>query len=371
MPLFNNAKVAASFKTTGTPKQPNENDPNQGKKNRIGVVTSKCELVKEELPIGMTVLRLVFPMTEDNQYIDLPEANTEQALDMIIGIIKYQEENLELVGNQEWMQEWQTSNNPCKLLSNINKLDPATAKNYFQQGSESVGGYLKEVWRFAIAGSADKDALLKNIKWTLNDENWRITINQNYFSEIKYYYAGWLSGADPEVLQLSNVGSAINQLMKAINPASIKVEEDESGCNLTPIIGIQTVRYTTNVTGWSKMSSLVYMITCTQKNLTRVRCLLVMLNGNYPENGFNEFVLNKTTLEHWWDKLGKHIAFYSNKKYFFMAGEGLSTVTKSSVLSEPVTYQGQKSTLRDLLSSKKYLLSSNTQKQGVQDHLPI
>jgi hypothetical protein len=97
-------------------------------------------------------------MTEDNQYMDLPEATTKKALDTIIRIIKYQEENFELVGNQEWMEECQTHDNPRKLLSNINKLDPATAKNYFHHGTKSVGGYPKEVWRFVIAGSVDKDA---------------------------------------------------------------------------------------------------------------------------------------------------------------------------------------------------------------------
>jgi hypothetical protein len=40
------------------------------------------------------------------------------------------------------------------------------------------------VWHFAIAGSVDKDTLLKSIKWTLNNEEWQITINQNYFPEI-------------------------------------------------------------------------------------------------------------------------------------------------------------------------------------------
>jgi hypothetical protein len=79
MPLFNNATVAASFKTTGTPKQANENDPNQGKKNRTGIITSKSELVKKELPTSVTVLLLVFPMTDNNHYVDLPEATTKQA----------------------------------------------------------------------------------------------------------------------------------------------------------------------------------------------------------------------------------------------------------------------------------------------------
>jgi hypothetical protein len=88
-----------------TPNQANKNDPNQGKKSCTGIVTSKSELGKQELPTGVTVLRLVFPMTDDSHYMDLPEATTEQALDTIIRIIKYQEENLELVGNQEWMEE--------------------------------------------------------------------------------------------------------------------------------------------------------------------------------------------------------------------------------------------------------------------------
>jgi hypothetical protein len=246
----------------------------------------------------MTVLRLVFPMTDDNHYMDLPEATMEQALDTIIGIIEYQEENLELVGNQEWLEEWNTQDNPRKVLSDINKLGPETIKNYFQQGSENVGGYLKEVWRFAIAGSADKDTLLKSIKWTLNDEEWRITINQNYFPEINYYYAGWLSGADPEVLQLLDIGGAINQVMKAINPANIKIEEDETGSDQIPTIGIQMVRYMANVADRTKMSSPVYMITCAQKDLARARRLMTMLNGNYLENGFNKFISIKATIEH-------------------------------------------------------------------------
>jgi hypothetical protein len=105
-------------------------------------------------------------------------------------------------------------------------------------------------------------------------------------------------GADPEVLQLLDVGSAINQAMKAIDPANIKIEEDETGSDQIPTTGIQTVRYTANVADRTKMSSPVYMITCAQKDLARVRHLLAMLNRNYSENGFNEFISIKATLEH-------------------------------------------------------------------------
>jgi hypothetical protein len=68
----------------------------------------------------------------------------------------------------------------------------------------------------------------------------------NYFDEINF--AGWLSGADPEVLQLTNVGNAINNRIALLKPAKIKIEEDEQGSSHTPRFGIQTVQYTTAVT---------------------------------------------------------------------------------------------------------------------------
>jgi hypothetical protein len=121
MPLYNNTKVAASFKTTGTPKQANENDPNQGNTNCSGIVMNKNELVKQELLTGVIVLWLVFPMTDESIYADLPKATTKQALDTVIRIIKYQEENLALVGNQEWMEVLrgkQDHNHDLHLASN-------------------------------------------------------------------------------------------------------------------------------------------------------------------------------------------------------------------------------------------------------------
>jgi hypothetical protein len=45
--------------------------------------------------------------------------------------------------------------------------------------------------------------------------------------------------------------------------------------------------------------------------------------GTTRKTDFIEFISNKATLEHQQDKLGEHIAFYSNKKYFFAAGKGL------------------------------------------------
>jgi hypothetical protein len=32
---------------------------------------------------------------------------------------------------------------------------------------------------------------------TINKANWHVTININYFDEINFYFARWLSGADP------------------------------------------------------------------------------------------------------------------------------------------------------------------------------
>jgi hypothetical protein len=106
------------------------------------------------------------------------------------------------------------------------------------------------------------------------------------------------------------------------------------------------------------------MATCAQKNLARVRRLLSMLNGDYYNNGFNEFVSTKATPEQRWDKLEDHINFYSAKKYFFVAGEGLSTVNKSKVLSEIVTHQGKISNLRDLLTANKIFAFIQHSRQG-------
>jgi hypothetical protein len=120
-----------------------------------------------------------------------------------------------------------------------------------------LGGSIKEVWHFAIAGSSDTGNLLKLAKATINRAQWRFTINFNYFNEINFYFAGWLSGADPEVLQITDVGNAINKSMIKIKPTIIKIKEDKQGCDFTPRFSIQKICYTTTVTGqrwlpWSK-----------------------------------------------------------------------------------------------------------------------
>jgi hypothetical protein len=90
MPLFNNAAIAASFKTS-TNLNLNENDiTGKDKKIRNRTVTSKSELMKQEVPIGVTVLQLVLPMTKDDYYtlcgqttdisVYLTEAGTSKAV---------------------------------------------------------------------------------------------------------------------------------------------------------------------------------------------------------------------------------------------------------------------------------------------------
>jgi hypothetical protein len=117
------------------------------------------------------------------------------------------------------------------------------------------------------------------------------------------------------------VGNAINKGMAKIKPEGIKVEEDESGCDILPRFGIQTIRYTVTVTGRTKMSSSVYMITCLQKNLMRLQRLLTMVKGNYFACGFNEFVSTKVMQEQHWNKLGEHIEFYSSKNTSLLPGK--------------------------------------------------
>jgi hypothetical protein len=223
MPLFNNAAIAASFKATTNPNPNDPENPGGNKKNRNGIETDKTKLVKQKVPTGVTVLRLVFLMTKDNYCKDLDDATTKQALESILDIMEKQEEGLALVGKQ-WMESWFKQDNPHIQLSNISDLKQDMLTNYFQQGSEKVGRRNKEAWRFAVAGSSDTTNLLKLTKATINEANWRIMININYFDKINFYFARWLSGADPEVLQLIDVGNAINWSMQTLNPSSIKIE---------------------------------------------------------------------------------------------------------------------------------------------------
>jgi hypothetical protein len=270
MPLFNNAAIAASFKTS-TNLNPSENDnTGSNKKKQNGMEICKSELVKQEVPIGVTVLRLVLPMTKDDFYMDLDNATTKQVLEAILDILENQEEGISLVGKQEWMEAWSKQDNPRVLLSEIQEIEPTMLPNYLQQSTKKVGENNKEVWRFAISGSTNTGNLLKLAKATINRAQWRITINVNYFDEINVFFAGWLSGADPEVLQLTDVGNAINRNIVLLNPEKIKLEEDEQGSDHTPRFGIQTVRYSAAFTGRTKMASPVFMITCVQKNLSRL-----------------------------------------------------------------------------------------------------
>jgi hypothetical protein len=85
----------------------------------IEYFNTKTELVKEVMPIGVTV---VFPMTSDDYYEDLNEATAEQAIKSILGILENQEEDIALVRKQEWMQSWPKHTNPCIPISNINKI---------------------------------------------------------------------------------------------------------------------------------------------------------------------------------------------------------------------------------------------------------
>jgi hypothetical protein len=72
--------------------------------------------VKQDMPTGVTVLRLVFPMAHDDYYADLDNATTEQALESILDILENKEEGLALIGKQEWMESWTITTLYCATL---------------------------------------------------------------------------------------------------------------------------------------------------------------------------------------------------------------------------------------------------------------
>jgi hypothetical protein len=123
------------------------------------------------VPTSVTVLQLVFPMTKDDHYMDLFDATTKQALESILDILENQEEGLALVGKQEWMENWTKQDTPHTQLSEISEIEQDMLMNYFQQGSEKVGGSTKEVWHFATAGSSNTANLLRLAKVTINKAN--------------------------------------------------------------------------------------------------------------------------------------------------------------------------------------------------------
>jgi hypothetical protein len=88
MPIFNNATIAALFKAPPNPNPKDTNNLGNNKKNRNGIGTCKTELVKQDIPTGATVLRLVFPMTNNDYYADLDDATTDQALETILDILE-------------------------------------------------------------------------------------------------------------------------------------------------------------------------------------------------------------------------------------------------------------------------------------------
>jgi hypothetical protein len=134
MPLFNNVAIAALVKATSTLATPNTTNGNNAKKNHNRVETNKCKLVKQGVPTGMTVLCLVLPTTEDSYYTDMPNATTVQALEAITEILE-QQENLKLVGKQEWMEEWPSKDNPQVPLSGIEKIKGRCLITIFNKAS--------------------------------------------------------------------------------------------------------------------------------------------------------------------------------------------------------------------------------------------
>jgi hypothetical protein len=72
------------------------------------------------MPTSVTVLCLVFLMTDDDYYADLDNATTEQAPEVILDILENQEDGL--IGKQEWMESWPKQDNHCTLLSELEKL---------------------------------------------------------------------------------------------------------------------------------------------------------------------------------------------------------------------------------------------------------
>jgi hypothetical protein len=190
------------------------------------------------------------------------------------------------------------------------------------------------------------------IKQKLRAAKFSIMFDLNIFSEILDYDVGWLSGADSDVIQKSNLTESIDEAISNFNADFLKHVASEEGADEFPKFALRTKRYTAKKNGNTRTSAPVITVSCEQKNIARVRRFFQALHDQYFYTGFNEFVSTKCNMDQRWDCLNQHIEFLADKLYFYVTGSGLDEAHNCAILDEQVTYEKKKSTLRELLADK-------------------
>jgi hypothetical protein len=59
------------------------------------------------------------------------------------------QEPLLLVGNNEWLEQWDTTHERLNLGDIVQNIEDDVMDNYFQQSIENIGYETKEVWHLA------------------------------------------------------------------------------------------------------------------------------------------------------------------------------------------------------------------------------
>ena len=317
-----------------------------------GTSRKKNELAIAASPGDFEVYRLTMPIQKNGLYKDFPDYDAGAAIKAVMDMIGEIDE-IKLIGNDEWMQEWDSTEGRIDLGENEGEFTEETIENYFQNTTETTQYGGRDHWRFAIEYNKKEDVpvFIKTVKAKLRAAEYSARFESNTFQEMIEYDAGWLSGADPDTLQTSALKDSIDQAFgRMSNKPIFNLGNGEEGADKHPVFVLRTKRYSSSKANHTRTTAPVIAVICEQKNLSRIRRLLEELHGENLKYGFNEFVSTKCNADQRWECLNQHITAVLSKQYFYVTGAGLDDVT--NILDEPVTFAGKTGSFRSLLNSK-------------------
>jgi hypothetical protein len=136
MGLFDSSAIASAYKLTTEIGSDNEEVIAVQPTNPYGTNQEKNELAMVPPPGDFHVFRITIPILKNGYYKDFPEFDGEQAITAIMELIAEVSET-QLVGNQEWLQQWDTTHDRL-LLGEIEDYTEEIIANYSQNVTEKT-----------------------------------------------------------------------------------------------------------------------------------------------------------------------------------------------------------------------------------------
>jgi hypothetical protein len=215
MGLFDSDAVASAFKTTSESADEGGEAITLQPSDPYGTKREKYELAVRPTPRDMQIYRFTIPIDKHGNYKDWPELGHQEAMTTVMEMISEMAEDVELVGNQEWLQQWDTTHDRLPLSEIEGIYSEDILENYCQNYVETTRMGENDHWRFALSGIDAEyvGRFIADVKKKLRSLKLKIVFEQSIFSEILEFDAGWLSGADAEIMQKMSVGVGIFSAM--------------------------------------------------------------------------------------------------------------------------------------------------------------